>query len=982
MDMRKALCILASFLLSAAFFSVGPVQAQTIEAIVAGVSDPQNASVGDEVSVRCRVLGDDGTELQRLPGGEPVDALGLQVEMDEEQSPDGGFEGEIQEASAEGQLTKSGLYVFRCRASRAALADNLDNRPGVVVARAQPVQSVNLLLRSAGDFRPRSNFEVDETMALQYRAYADDKQNDPVQPSGAQVLIRTGHVGCDSDEERASDAFRSGRTDEWTEAEGVVKRYVPQATGAYTFVVNVPQGENGAVMCRSVPFTVKQDARSPTVEIDTPAGRIERWDRDTLPIRGTITDTGTEESERFQVTVSNGRWASEANVSDVPEGEDQFFFNAPLPWRTGLQTIEVTVEDAAGNVGRAATSVYVGNDWGTLSTDEPTVNTPRSMVLQAGQDLIHNTEGSIDSFHEIVALGPLLLDSREDLTLPGPTVIDREIEASASSALKLLFTPDFEEVNGLVLPGNPRFQLRSEGDALQFVGRLPMTGRVQMDCGGELTDFWSRTLCGLGGVPDGTFTVDIDGFVDVEAQLHPTVVGGLGVETDFVQGLEVNDRLSISNGLGSSEINNEFSKNITSEVRENVKRLILRLWGCTDGSGTVRDFCTEPGPFDGGASGTPSMDQLPRPTWIRLFGGDRQHSISLTTDHPAPTVSTMDVTVPFRIANLEMRDGRLRGPLSTGFHFAPTSDTLPTRQYLLDYGTVDSEARPPDPPSVASWFGRGTKDVQGAVHLNAVNEALAHLWASELQQISLPLADVLEKGDFFSDETASDVAPSILTDARLNIHIQAPPRITYYDGVVDPFLELGAVRVELDLTENYNSKLVLEAALISKVDLSATSDGEGLNVKLSDPTGCEPDGRPFMGCDGRFLLDVVERKGFHEWTPQHPRMKSLDDLAGGAVMDLFLSAVGAKDEEGEYRSKREFEAYYEQTMASVVSGLVEDPYTLPLPDIPLPKFRFGRIQMAPIALENLRIHERADGGSLSSGWIGFELDMEGKPSAP
>jgi len=976
--MRKAAYFLGFSLLSIVLFSIGPVQAQNIEAVVAGVSDPKNANIGDEVSIRCRVIGENGTELQQLPSGEPVSALGLQLTIDENQSPEGGFEGEIQGASGEGELTKSGLYVFRCRASDENLADNLGNRPGVIRATAPIVKLVSVLLRSKGDFRPRSNFEIDETILLQYRAFSDSKRKNIIRTSGTQVLIRTGHVGCNSGEEEASEDFNAGRTDEWTEGEGIIERYVPQSTGAYTFIVNIPGGEDGNVICKSAQFSVKHDARAPVVEIENPDSRVQRWDRDTLPIRGNITDNGTESPENFQVTVSNDFWSAEANVSDIPEGEDHFFFNVPLPWQPGLQTIEVTVEDAAGNVGRAVKSVYVGNDWGTISTDEPTVNTVHNTVLQPGRSLVYNSQGPIDSFHEIVALGPLLLNSRENLKLPGPTIINREVSASASSVLKLLITPDFEEVKGIVIPGQPEFQLLNDGDALRFVGRLPMTGRVQMDCGSALTDPWNRAICAVGGAPDGTFTVDIGGFVDAELRLHPTISGGLGVETDFAQDLEIKDQLSISNGIGSDGVNNKFSNEITSKVKENVKNVILKLWGCTDSSGNMRDFCTEPSPFEGGASGTPAMDHLPRPAWIRLFGGELQHSISLTASHPTPTVGTMNVTIPFRIGNLEMRDSRLDAKLSTGFHFGPTSDQLQTRQYLLDYGTLESEARPPESPSLVSWFGSGNKDLQGAVHLNAVNEALAHLWASELQQISLPLSEVLERGDFFSNGKASAVAPAIFTDARMNIHIQAPPRITYYDGVKEPFLELGAVKVELDLTENYNSKLVLETSLISKVDLSATSDGEGIEVAPSDPTGCEPDGQTFMRCNGRFHLEVVKREGFHEWTPRHPRMKSFDDLVNGDPMELFLEAVGAKDDEGEYRTKREFEKYYEQKMASVVSSLVEDAYTLELPNIPLPKFSFGSIAISPIQLKNLRIHERADGGSLSSGWIGFELDMEGE----
>lgn len=957
--------LLSFFLLTilTAFLKTSHAQQATIEVIVAGVDNPNEVEVNDTVSLRCRIVDENGDELNALSTGESTNELNLSLELD--RGPENGFGGNIQGASAQGKVIKSGLYVFRCRAANQDLAQGLGNSPGVVNVSAASIQEVAINLRPAGNYRPGNTFEVDEKIRLQYKAFSDNDQQDLVRPSNSQILIREGYTTCDGNEEIVMDEFRTASSEDWSAEFGHVKRYVPKQTGKYTFVVNQADG-SGLTKCDSAHFEVVSDARPPQVNIETPSEHFIHWEEETFPIRGTIIETGTENPEDLQVTVSNGHWSSDARVSDLPEDENEYFFNASLPWVPGLQIIEVTATDAAGIVGRDFFTAYAGNTHEGIAQEDPiNARAYHSVVVQPGRDLVRNTQGPIDSFNEVIELAPLLLKAHGGVENPGHTYIDRYVNNPIRAGLKYAIVPDFES-NGVIIPGDPEYKLFNQGDILQLAIRVPMDGSVNMDCQVLIP---SAITCN-----DGEVNVSVGGYVDVTMDFEPTIAGGLGFETSLLNNPKIADYLAISNDARIDRVNNSindnFRDNIISNIKEKVDELILSLWNCLDEDGNERSQCLPDAPFEGDS---PESD----PAWVRLFGGERTHNFSFEMDHPSPEVEQMDVTLPFTVARLGMANSRIDMTLSLGTFFQPISEGLGNPRLLLDYGGLEEDNVPIERPDILSLFGSGDHDIQGAVHLNTLNKTVAQLWASELQEIELPLERLID------NEVHSTVVSEILPNASIDIRLKAPPRVTYYDGAMQPYLEIGTMEIELDLEEDLNSKLLLEAGLKSELSIEEKTDGEGIKVSFEDPVGCQPNGRSFMNCKGRFDLGITKREGFNAPNLRQSLEQRISEAAisdfidSDEILNTALATFGIVDDQGNERSEMELKEHYHDIIGSIVSDTLSENFALNVPNIPLPEIDFGEFQVAPLDITNINIHNRANGGRLSSGWIGFEFDLEG-----
>lgn len=920
-----------------------------IEAIIAGVSDPNNAFIGDSFGGRCRVVDDTGTERTFLEDGTAVSELSLAMSL--ERGEPAGVEVTFSDGAVSGELKKAGLYVFRCRPGDEALAQGLQNRPGVIVARSPRIEAASIYL-SLDDGVPGTHFEIGDVIRLNAFAYRDSKKQNPLEPVNIQVLLRRGALGCGGQGPLAFDDFRSRGSADWTPEAGSVRLWEARRRATYTVIVNQADG-SGPTTCTALSFTVQEDAHEPLVQITTPAERQIRLSRLTMRISGTIRETG---SGIDRVLVSNGNWTEEVRLFDTNRpGEFRFF--SDLPYEPGLSLITVEARDRSGRVGRAARGVYAGHRYRPFGKDDRTFQGNREIRLRIGRRLLFDTQGAVDSLHEVVSAIPRLIRLGDPLPA---AFVDEPLDQSVFQDVRNFFKPDLQ-ATGAIVPGAFEFLVLPRDRALDFEVRVPITGRIKMVCEGFVLG-WERALCALAGEPDGEFQVRIGGSVSIVIPITPTPIGGLSLAVDLEQ-VRVVSRLAISNGLDSAKINNGFRDRIVEKVESALDEFLRETFGCPKADEPRRD-CRPERPFYVDFETPPGN---PRNVGVLLNEGEREYQGSTSLPRPVGD-GEFKVFLATLIDRFEMRNGRLQLFLSPNLR--TLKNTPPTGLgSLLDLGWLTEEGTRPGEVDLLRLYGSGNSDLDGAIHLNFINEVLGEIWAAGLLAYEEDLFQVLDGSGFFADASAAAQlkAAVALQGARLKVDLLAPPRLTAYSAAGGLFLEAGAVRIEFDLMTGYDSRLVFEAGLIAEVSLSANANGNSLVLGLSNPTACRPNGVVFLNCRGQYLFGLVERKGLHEWTRR-------PDLVDGDGIGEFLQALGILDGQGRYRSRSQLENHYRGVLTPIVVGLLKR-YEVALPEVPAPEFTLGAFELRPLKFRGLKIHDRARGGRRSRGWIAFEVNL-------
>lgn len=911
-------------------------QGPAIVPLIAGVDDTNNVPLGSEIALRCAVVGDGGAELQTLPDGRSVSSLGLTLRLD--RGPQGGFAGTLGQASARGTVEIIGLYVFRCDAGPNVDVSNLGNRPGVAAVRAPGIQTTRVqLLRSTVDI-PDDSFEVGES--LRVSALALDSGGEPIRIDAPQVTIRTGRVDCGSESPLAFRDFRTGPRQPWTPGLGHVAEFIPQRLGTYSFIVSQSSGQ-GLNICDALPVTIEADARPPEVSIRLPAGPQVDVDIELIRVEGSISKTPDRLRE---VIVSNGHWSEEPRLFPV-QGESRTRYFSDLPFEPGLNLITVTATDVGGNTRRAVRAVVAGSTFTNVPTfTDEGFQGRRELWLEIGRSLVIDTSPPIDSLSELAErLDPLLELAGREFSFETESVDEQTAVDVLPGIFTFLIAVD---VRGEVTPGRLDFGLVPRAERLDLVIRAPLRGDL------VLSPAIGRDR-----------EVDVGGAVELVLPLQMTTIGGVQVKFALDE-VRVEDRLRLRVVPADEDAADQVRGQILDRVEVQARDALAMLFGCEDG------VCTPP---------EPPLTSLPTgggqllEGGVLIAGGERDHHFDSEFADPLNSDRSLQTRIGLLFDSLEVLGSRIQAMISPSFRTSVPDVTPPSSLgRLVDLGRPrNGSVRDIGQPDLRAWFGSGNRDIQGAVHLQALNELLAQLWASDVFQMDRNLVDVLSAAGFFPDPTDEGLARFALGDARLRVSLHAPPRLAYYDGASGLFAEIGPVRVEIDLTVPYESRIVLEGGLTTTVGLSATPDGRSLRISVTDPTGCAPNGTLFMNCDGHFEIGVVEREGLTGLMPAP---------LGERARDEVLARLGAKTSaDGRFRSDHEFDLFWRDQMAAAVNGLLSGG----LPEVDLPEITVpGLLEpfgLRSLEFSSLRFHPRANGGRIAEGWIAFELNLGAKP---
>jgi len=933
--------------------------------------DNVRVDVGSPFLISCGLADANGITVAQLPSGAPLSDAAPVLSLT--RGPENGLIGRLDASGAPVRLKIAGLYIFLCKPGNPAAFGDLDTPVRVANARSISIGSSEASLTNPASMETVARFEVGRAIDVHAKVFSSSAPSRAVRPSSVSVLFREGHVGCETDSAQANSAFNFQTPRQWTATRGIVQQFTAQRQGQFTAIVTQLDGQGG-VRCDALPLTVLDDLFPPEITLRFPDQTHQMlWSRDTLRVSGRVRDSGSGISS---VIVSNGHWSENARLIDLV-GTDDMTFVADLPFARGLQILTVTATDATGRTSRFMESLYVGENFAKIRTGAPEIGSfyaVRLLRVQAGRSLVRNNTPGIDSLSEIVGFAPeilSILDVSGENTDLQPEVINQDEDQAFIFNGGNLFIPDFK-IRGTLVPGQLNVSLSNGtiantlGSSYNLLVGIPFTGNVLITCDG-VSFGWEHVLCTFGGAPSGEFDVVIGGQVLVTIPVQVTTVGGTAIYF-LPHDITIENRLQITNGLSNNnEINEKFAELITTGVEEKIQLLIWEQWGCPEEDGVIPVECSPVPPL---VTDTVDIDRPNRPEMVGILLNDGDGLFTLNASLPS-LFGDVDLPALFVIDPDEasISRGRLDLMLSTSLSFEDATDHEGILGALLDAGTlVAGQEHFLTPPDLLPIFGTGNHDVQALFHLNLINELAAQYWATGAMNYRANLYDVLSAAGFFEGDPLGDaVARGAFAKADLVVEIGAPPRVTSYDGTHGLFVEVGDIKLTLDLTEEFGSSLEFEGALSSRLSLEST--GTGLRLKLADPTGCMPNEHIFMACNGRFELGLRQVTGF---TSDSARPQTLRD---DAFYIEFLKRLGLRKGDGTAASADEVEKFYSDAFAEAISTVLQDSYTFDFPTIPLPRINFGRLQIAPLEIRDLVLHQSRDGGRPAQGWIGLEFNI-------
>ncbi|MGB0694762.1 MAG: hypothetical protein ACPGOY_03885 [Rhodospirillaceae bacterium] len=958
--------ILSGFMGIALFAGLSPAPAvaqtfATIQPHVSGTEDLSNTATGTEVQIVCRATDILGNTV-RLRGspilGGPQPRLVLEIDH----QPRNGFDGAITGAKAQGTLTRNGHYTFRCRVQGGPLLTPTRNKTTTIVARTPSIAGIRNTLTSVRTGQEQAAFEVNEVIQIQMRAYERaNRVGALIRPSTTQLVLRQGRVGCYQGGTNASPQFRNRQSEAWTAEDGVIKRITPTRAGTYTAIMVQSAGQ-GTANCEAKTFRVVADHYPPTAEITTPNRDHQMvWNRRLLPIRGTAFDSG---SGIRTVRVSNGHWSENARLlpGENP-GEVRFF--ADLPSVAGLQILQVTAIDRDGKEGRAMESLYVGRRFLGLKTraDQQLFMGRDEVRLMLGRDFIRNQEPGIDSVDEILKVAPELLSENNLFSGLDPVDISEDIDSSIGDGIGNLFVPDFE-VRGSITPGEISLSAFSRNDRIDLHVTVPIGGRATMKCDGI---FWEPLLCLTQGVFTGRFSVNISGDVTAIIPVSTSVTGGWHLllhQSD----IRMQQSLRVRNGLDNNgEINSQFRTKIVEEVESTIRSALLELAGCGERDPITGLTCNPERPFL-----TSPQNPQAEPDAVGLYLNDGERVMDFEYDTPSLT----DAEAPKLVFDLLLNEFRQK---NGDFHIqvSPNAKHIDGQippgvyGYLIEEGTFTDQRVPRvQTPNIRRWFGAGLQDNALLVHHSYINEFLAHYWLAGGMRIERPLFDVLEDaGQLPEDRTALLGARNAMQNAKLIVDLGAPPRVTNYDGAPDLYGEVGDIKIIIDFSEDFESQLIFEAALVTKLSLGVTEDRDGFQIDLTNPLGCVPSQRRQMNCGGRFELSLKEVVGFGPNSPRLPLFRAEE------YWIQLLDSLNLTTEDGTPLPATETEDKYKESFGAAIASFLNEPVTFPIPALPVEAFANEELPLDNLGVEDLRFHRQANGSGLADGWIGLSFAL-------
>lgn len=934
--------------------------------------------VGSHIGMSCTLRDAEGESVTTLPSGQPLsEARPMLVLV---HGPEDGIEGHLGAATADIRLVRNGLFVFRCDAGNAAALGNVETPTRHANVRSEAIGRGEAEIVDPNTGTVLQRIETDQPFEVRFKAFSDTQPEHVIRPSNTDLLIRPGDGSCDRGGGNAAAQFERFTTSDWDAETGISKRFVPRNAGSYTVIVSQLDSQGGND-CQALPFTVDDDLYPPEIERRFPAADTHQlqWDNDLLRVSGLVRDSG---SGVASVTVSNGHWSESARLFDGSvDGVKKFY--SDLPFARGLQLIEIVAEDRAGHRSRQFDSFYVGARYAPIHTgsDRPTGHyAVNALQLELGRSLIRNNRAGIDSLSEAAA-DPEILSLLGEGDFLEPIDVDERIDQSFLANVGNAIKPDLE-AHGTIVPGRPEISVLPDGGARSSYGDtlglrvvLPLSGHVTMTCDGVQFG-WERALCAAAGAPSGEFDVNIDGPVVARLPIQVSAIGGLTLYA-LPNDLSVrNGGLSISNGLrNNSTINNGFREKILDGFKQKLSEMLWSLGGCPE-SANAGERCRPEPPYvvqsDGG-------DRGGRPNLIGVGLNGRENTLKL--DYSLPQVfEDGDVAAQSDVVleRLKVDNGRLKTVLSANLALAGAQKPTGIHGLLIDRGTVQHEdggPLVPQAPDMTAVFGSGNRDVQGMLHRSLLNEVITQYWATDALDYRANLFDLLDRAEFFAgDQLAEGMVRAFAAAgvaADIVVEMQAPPRLTVYAGASGLFAEIGDVRVVLDLNADFDSRLVFEVALITRIDVSA--DGDSVHLSFSDPTGCEPNLHRFMACNGRFDLAL---RSVHGFTIDGPRPDLLDS---DEFYTLFLERLGITDDGGVRRDNATIESFYRDALAGALSSVLGNGVDLPLPTIPIPRFNED-LDLPPLHISNLTFDSNLDGGFSADGWLGFTFDLRAEPS--
>lgn len=928
---------------------------------IAGVDDPNNVPLGSEITVRCTLRGPAGEELFMLPDGRPVADLDWAVTLQRGPAPvfvDGNGNSVATAPSARGRLEQIGLYVFACIPADAADAAGLTQRPGVAVARAPEIATTRVLALRDDVDRPAGMFELGRPLRIVAAAFAEDAES-PIALDAPQILVYRGRVSCDavSLTPLGFEAFSIEDTAQWVRGTGHVAVYRPRQTGVFTFRVSLSGGQ-GATRCDAVTVEIAEEAIAPEISISFPPEGQLQWDQPVVPIEGSI----SKASERLRdVQVSNGHWSVAARLSDQ-DGQDRTRFFSDLPFAPGLNLITVTATDTGGNSRRAVRAVVIGRDYNSVHPfDDDAIMGRRELRLQAGRSLLVDARQPIDSLLELLQRAPALLDlAGYDLELGTEAVEETAVSDILPDPFTFTITSD---VTGSVSPGRVSFGLDPRSDRLDVIVRAPLTGEIEVD-----TPVLSDSSVRIGGA------------VEVILPMRLTTAGGFSVvlTTDEIR---VVDRLQLDiQSPSEDDVDAAVRPRILKTVEEKVKVLLTEIVGCTrhdDDPLSCR------------------LDQVPEPPLRAIdTGGDlieigvelggNWQDFGFSLPDPVNADRVLEGRIVLNVGNAGIANSRIDTTLSPSLRLRGSESDGAVEaapNFLgglldLDIGaTLDGTTRDLSDPDLLRVFGSGNRDLQGVIHLNLLNQVAAELFAAGVFQADLNLAETIAAADFFDTEMETAKAAIALIGSRLRLRLLAPPRLTHYGEAGGLFIESGPVEVEFDMTDRYDSKIVLRGGVIARANLASAQGGRAVQIALANPTGCSPSGTRFMECDGHFEIAVTQRTGL---TNTGPTPSGLEP----EQFQELLTGLGALTSDGQHRSDHEFDLFWRDLIAGLVGNILSDGFVVAPPAIPVPRVSLGDFQLRPLQVSGIGFHDRTDGDAGAGGWLAFEFDLGGGAEQP